>query len=134
MANVRKSTVLKKKLMLESLAKCKGIISHACKIACITEKTHRDWYNNDNEYKETVDAIDLESTDNTISKLYELIEGVTVETTVKGESVVYTVPPNLGAIIYHLKCKGRKRCMLEDKSIDSIDKLTETVERFIIQA
>jgi hypothetical protein len=113
----------RKKAMLEALEKHYGIVTYACKDVGISRVTHYDWLKEDPEYKAAVEDIDNVALDHTESKLHQLIEGVWMETKPDkgGETIVYQVPPNVSAVIYHLKTRGKKRGYIE-----RVENITET--------
>jgi len=105
----------RKKAMLAALEKHYGIVTYAAKEIDIDRVTHYRWLDTDPEYKKAVEDIDNVALDHTESKLHQLIEGVWMETKPdkEGETIVYQVPPNVSAVIYHLKTRGKKRGYVE---------------------
>ncbi len=99
------TNTLKKELILQELQENLGNVQNACKKVGISRTTHYKWCKDDPEYKEKVESTIEEQIDYTESKLLELISGVKVN---KGDEY-YTTPPNVTAIIFYLKTKGRHR-------------------------
>lgn len=112
---------IKKKKMVEALRKCKGIVSHAAEVAGVSRKTHYEWLKTDEEYKAEVEAIDEGTIDFVESKLFELINGVTLGKEVDGEVKVYDAPPCKTSIIFYLKTKAKSRGYIERSEV-SINK------------
>ena len=102
--NVQNPTL--KKAMLLALEQTYGIVTKACNLVDINRSTHYDWLKTDEEYKQAVEDIDNVAIDHSESKLHELIDGVMME---NKEDGIYKLPPNVTAIIFHLKTKGKKR-------------------------
>lgn len=108
-----------KKAMVEALKKSLGIVSTACENVEISRQTHYRWLSEDPEYKEEVDNITEASIDFVESKLFEKINGVTVQTfNSKGEPQIYDQAPSDTAIIFFLKTKAKKRGYIERQEID----------------
>lgn len=103
--------------MLEALEKHYGIVTYACKDVGISRVSHYNWLDEDPEYKKAVEEIDNVALDHTESKLHQLIEGVLVEKDIgEGETIVYQKEPNVTAVIYHLKTRGKKRGYVEKEA------------------
>lgn len=95
MSKVAKSNI-QKKAMIEALEQSLGIVTTACKKVGIARKTHYEWYNKDEEYKQGVDDIGEIAIDFAESQLHKQIkEGVQSST------------------IFYLKTKGKKRGYVE---------------------
>jgi hypothetical protein len=110
-----------KKVVLEMLAKTRGVVSTACESANIARSTFYDWCNNDPEFKQAVDDINEAAIDFVESKLIEKIDGITVQTyNTKGEPVIYEQPPSDTAIIFFLKTRGKKRGYIERSEVDNM--------------
>jgi len=117
-----KSTAMMKKAMLEALSRNYCIVSRAADAAGIERGTHYVWYHNDEEYKQAVDELDNTALDHTEGKLHDLIEGVYVQA---ADGTEYKTAPNVTAVIFHLKTRGRKRGYIEKETI--IEE-TETIQ------
>lgn len=115
---VTNSDILKK-AMVEALKKSLGIVSTACQNVEISRQTHYRWLSEDPEYKSQVEDITEEAIDFVESKLFEKIDGITIETTnAKGQPVIYEQAPSDTAIIFYLKTKAKKRGYVEKQEID----------------
>lgn len=101
---------LKKKRMIEALTESLGIVTIACKKTGTDRNTHYNWYHNDKEYKEAVDALSEVSLDFAESKLLEKIE-----------------EKDTTAIIFYLKTKGKSRGYVERLETDHLNSLPGTV-------
>mgnify|MGYP001235149327 CR=1 FL=1 len=123
----------RKKAMLAALEKCYGIVTDACKIVGLARCTHYDWLKEDPEYKAAVEDIDNVALDHTESKLHQLIEGVLVEKDLgEGETIVYQKEPNVTAVIFHLKTRGKKRGYVEkEPEKDDTENSPITIKRVI---
>lgn len=86
------SVNINKKKMLEALEKSLGVVTQAAKLADLDRGAHYKWMNNDPDYAAAVLELENVSLDFSESKLFKEIEG-----------------GNITAIIFHLKCKGKKR-------------------------
>lgn len=105
----------RKKAMLEALEKCYGIVTKSCKMIGIDRQTHYNWMNEDADYRKAVEELDNVALDHSEDKLHQLIEGVWIQgrEDEDGEAQVYQVPPNVSAVIFHLKTRGKKRGYIE---------------------
>ena len=111
MANRTKSDILKKEL-LAALEKSLGIVTTACKACKVARSTFYDWYNNDLEFKASVDDVGEVSLDFAESKLLEQISA-----------------GNSTATIFYLKTKGKKRGYVErSEVVNRVDIETELQE------
>lgn len=118
-----------KKAMIEALKKSLGIVSTACESVDISRQTHYRWLSEDPEYKEQVDNITEAAIDFVESKLFEKIEGVTVQTlNSKGQPVVYDQTPSDTAIIFYLKTKAKKRGYIEKQEVEQSGGTSITVK------
>lgn len=98
------TTKHKKKALIEALEKTLGVVSYACKIADVGRTTFYMWYNDDPEFKKSVDEIGDVALDFAESKLHSLIkEG------------------NPTATIFYLKTKGKNRGYIERTEISAPD-------------
>ena len=93
-------TASSKKAMIKALEKSLGIVATAAKAVGIERRTHYRWMNDDDEYRESVELIGDLSLDATESKLFENIEA-----------------NDTASIIFHLKCRGKKRGYVERQEI-----------------
>lgn len=108
----------KKRNMLIALVNTMGIVTEAAKQARIHPSSHYNWINKeshlfDPEYKKQVDTIGNISLDFAESRLFDLISGVRV----KSGRNTYTQPPNVAAVIFYLKTKGKGRGYVEKQLI-----------------
>ena len=103
-----------KKAMLQALEKSLGNVTDACKQLQISRSTYYSWLKSDEEFKNEVEAIEEISIDFVESKLFELIDGVTIQ----GQEDTYKERPNVSATIFYLKTKGKKRGYVERQEID----------------
>ena len=100
-ANMNKSEQLKKEQILGALEKSLGIVSTACDSIGISRTTYYKYYNEDEEFKQSVDSIGDIALDCAESQLFELIK-----------------EKNVTSIIFYLKTKGKKRGYIEKQEID----------------
>lgn len=120
----QKRTLLKKKKMVEAMVTSLGIVSKACESVGISRDTHYKWLEKDKDYATAINEIVDRALDFAESKLFQLINGVTLPDDkvflYKGKPVVSKgikqLPPDTTAIIFYLKTKGKKRGYIE-KSI-----------------
>lgn len=103
----------RKRTMLECLKKNLGIVASASKAANINRDTHYDWLKKDAVYAQAVESIQESAIDFAESKLFELMQGVTVQVPGRNGPVIYTTPPNVAACIFYLKTKAKKRGYVE---------------------
>jgi hypothetical protein len=87
---------IQKKRMIQAMRKHLGNVTKCTDIVGIARSTHYDWMNSDPAYKAEIENIDDIVLDFVENKLYEKIEG--------GDTT---------AIIFQLKCKGKKRGYIE---------------------
>lgn len=114
----------RQKAMIAALESTLGIVTEACIIAKIDRKTHYNWYNTDEEYKEAVDELKNLSHDFVISKLYETIKGVELpEDKIfchEGVPVIVPTikryPPSDANIRYYLDRQGKNRGFSPEQS------------------
>ena len=90
------NTNVQKKRMIEAMRQCLGNITKATEIVGINRTTHYEWMKLDADYKAEIENIDDIVLDFVENKLHEKIEG--------GDTT---------AIIFQLKCKGKKRGYIE---------------------
>ena len=95
------NTTLKKEAMLNALESVHGIVSDAARKANICRSTHYEWMGTDPEYKKAVIEIQDAQLDFTESMLYGQIA--------KGDTT---------AIIFHLKCQGKRRGYSETAKLE----------------
>lgn len=93
---MNKSEQLKKEQLLEALEKSLGIVSTACQSVGVSRTTYYKYYNEDDDFKQSVDSISDIALDCAESQLFELIK-----------------EKNVTAIIFYLKTKGKKRGYVE---------------------
>lgn len=116
----------RKRTMLNALKATLGNVTAAARKAMINRDTHYDWMKNDPNYKKAAEQMSDMALDFAEGKLFELINGVTVQQQTKEGTVVYQREPNVAATIFYLKTRGKKRgyierLQLEDIGDDEID-------------
>lgn len=102
--------------MLIALKKNLGVVSSAARAANINRDTHYNWMKSDEAYARAVVDLQEAALDFAESKLFELMNGVTVQQPPRpgqAQPIVYTIPPNVAACIFYLKTKGKKRGYVE---------------------
>lgn len=109
-----------KKQILAALEAKYGIVTDACRSIGLSRSTFYDWLKTDSEFKAAVDEIQETAIDYVEGKLFERINGVEVmtDTDDEGNPVTYKQPPSDAAVIFYLKCKGKKRGYIEKTEID----------------
>jgi len=95
-----KSNILKGNL-LEALEKSLGVVTTACKIVDCNRSTFYKYYNNDSNFRESVDELQNMTLDFAESQLHKQIK--------KG---------NTTATIFYLKTKGKKRGYIERREVE----------------
>lgn len=109
------NTAQQKKAMIEAMRKSLGIISKACQIAKVGRTTYYDWYNEDADFRAEIDAVAEEVIDFVESALHKRIKA--------GDTT---------AIIFHLKCKAKKRGYVDkEQDADHAAVLKEVVVRYV---
>ena len=98
---MNKSEHLKKEQLLKALEKSLGIVSTACESIGISRTTYYKYYNEDKDFKRSVDSIGDIALDCAESQLFELIK-----------------EKNITAIIFYLKTKGKKRGYIEKQEVN----------------
>lgn len=106
-----------KRQVLEALEEYNGIVSTACKSIGLARSTYYLWLNEDIEFAKQVNEITEVAIDFVEGKLFEKINGVSVQS---GENV-YDVPPSDTAIIFYLKTKGKNRGYKETSEVKNIN-------------
>lgn len=108
-----------KKMLIEALNGCKGIISTACKSVGLSRTQYYNYYNEDKEFAKLADEAQENAIDFVEGKLFEKINGISViRYTQKGDEEIYEQPPSDTAIIFFLKTKGKKRGYVERQEVD----------------
>jgi len=110
MKKENKTTTEKKKRFLEEFARARGIVSVASNNVGITRQQVWNWTNNDPDFKTLYDNILEDQIDFVENKLIEKIED--------GSDT---------AIIFYLKCKGKKRGYVEKQEFD-INNMTKNIK------
>lgn len=100
------STKVRKKLLLECLRKNLGLVTYACKEANIHNCTHYEWYKLDPEYRAAVDSLQDVVLDVAEGSLYSLVK-----------------EKQPAAVMFLLKCKGKKRGYIEQNYLEMSGKL-----------
>ena len=89
---------INKKAMIEALEKSLGIVTTACKSVGISRETHYRWLKEDDQYRQTVEALSDMVLDFAESQLHkQILDG------------------NTTATIFYLKTKGRRRGYIESE-------------------
>ncbi len=91
----------KKTAMIKALEKSLGVVSTAVQKVGISRTLHYNWVNDDAEYREAVEEIDGSALDFAESSLHGAMKNGSVP-----------------AMIFYLKCKGKKRGYVERQEID----------------
>jgi len=89
-----------KKALLEALEKSLGVVTTACKRVGVGRTTYYDWYNSDEEFKQSVDDLQNVALDFAESQLHKQI-----------------AENSTTATIFYLKTKGKKRGYVERQEI-----------------
>ena len=113
-----KTDILKRNL-LEALEKSLGVVTTACKIVDCNRSTFYKYYNNDQDFKASVDELQNLTLDFAESQLHQQIKD-----------------GNTTATIFYLKTKGKKRGYIERKEVEmtaevSTSKLTNEAKKKI---
>jgi ACT domain-containing protein len=95
-----KTDILKRNL-LEALEKSLGVVTTACKIVDCNRSTFYKYYNNDQDFKASVDELQNLTLDFAESQLHQQIKD-----------------GNTTATIFYLKTKGKKRGYVERKEVE----------------
>jgi hypothetical protein len=112
----------KKRILLMALEKSLGIVSVACKKANLSRDTHYRWLKEDPKFKAAVMLINELALDFAEGKLFELMQGVTVQQQQGNQQVIYTLAPNVAANIFYLKTKGKHRGYVEKLQLEDLNK------------
>lgn len=95
-----KTDILKRNL-LEALEKSLGVVTTACKIVDCNRSTFYKYYNNDQDFKASVDELQNLTLDFAESQLHQQIKD-----------------GNTTATIFYLKTKGKKRGYVERREVE----------------
>ena len=87
---------IKKRALVDAMAKSMGIVTHACKMAEISRETYYKWMREDDEFAQQITEATEQAKDFVESKLYEQIG--------KG---------NVPSIIFYMKTKCKDRGYIE---------------------
>jgi hypothetical protein len=109
MKEVDKSLHIKKAL-IEPLEKSLGVVTAACKSVGVSRQTYYDYYNSDPEFKKECDSLDNMALDFAESQLHQKIKD--------GSDT---------AIIFFLKCKGKKRGYVERTETEITGKIIKVI-------
>ena len=90
-----------KKMLLEALEKSLGVVTTACRSVGIGRTTFYTYYNEDNEFKKSVDDISNIALDFAESQLHQLMQD-----------------GNPSSVIFYLKTKGKNRGYYEKSHLD----------------
>jgi len=103
-----------KDALIEAMQKSMGVISEACRVVGCDRKTFYRYYNKDQKFKEACDECNERALDFAESKLFELVDGVTMHKEDReGNDISYDRAPDVTAIIFYLKTRGKKRGYVE---------------------
>lgn len=92
--------------LIEAMKKSLGIVTTACKAVGVERTTYYDYYNKDEKFRKEIDDISNMALDFGESALLKQIKEGSV-----------------AAIIFYLKCKGKKRGYVERQEIDHSGKI-----------
>lgn len=117
-----------KKKALEALELHRGIVSIACRAIGLARSTFYLWKEEDDEFRKAIEEINEVSIDYVENKLFELIDGIWIESDnkvnmsvgpdgVEIEPTVYKQKPDTTAVIFYLKTKGKKRGYVEKSEV-----------------
>ena len=101
-----KTDILKRNL-LEALEKSLGVVTTACKIVDCNRSTFYKYYNNDQDFKASVDELQNLTLDFAESQLHQQIKD-----------------GNTTATIFYLKTKGKKRGYIERKEVEMTEEVS----------
>lgn len=104
-------TRIGKEAILKALRKTLGIVTPACEETGISRTTYYEWYKTDPEFRKNVDDLHEVELDFVESKLHSLIND-----------------KNPAAIIFHLKCQGKKRGYIEKQEIEHSGNLGVSID------
>lgn len=107
-----------KKNVLAALQEYRGNVTKACEKWSMPRSTFYLWMNSDPEFKSEVEDISEASIDFVEDKLMQRIEGISAVKHTKDDDVVYEIPPDVTAIIFYLKTKGKKRGYVEKQEVE----------------
>jgi hypothetical protein len=107
---INKSGHTKKKLIIGALEQSLGVVTTACAKADIPRSTFYKWYNEDEQFKSDVDAIQEITLDFAESQLFKQIK-----------------ENNTTATIFFLKTKGKNRGYIERQEIQHSGEIKEIV-------
>jgi hypothetical protein len=107
---INKSGHTKKKLIIGALEQSLGVVTTACSKADIPRSTFYKWYNEDEQFKTDVDAIQEITLDFAESQLFKQIK-----------------ENNTTATIFFLKTKGKNRGYIERQEIQHSGEIKEIV-------
>ena len=113
----RETTKQRKERTLQALRKTLGVVSSACEKSGVNRRTFYLWYNKDEKFRDEVDEITEIALDFAESKLFNQIQ-----------------ENNLTAIIFYLKCKGKKRGYIEKQEIEVDTKKIASIPIVVAQS
>jgi len=93
-----------KKMLIEAMEKCHGIVTDACKTVGISRVTYYEYYKNDTEFKKSIDEIESTVLDFVEGKLFQKID-----------------TGDVTSIIFYLKTKGKNRGYVERQELTGKD-------------
>lgn len=110
-----------KKVVIEALSECHGIVTDACRKTGTARSTFYQWLNDDTKFKAAVEEVQEQAIDFVEGKLFQKVNGVlaTSRNDEDGEPIVYEIPPSDTAIIFYLKTKAKKRGYVERTEIQA---------------
>lgn len=102
-----------KKALLEALESTLGVVTSACKMVGVNRSTYYDYYNNDPEFKKSVEELSNVALDFVETNLFQNIKKL-----------------DTASIIFYLKTKGKNRGYFERQEIDFTDKQKTIADLF----
>ena len=84
-------------------------VTKACENVNVGRQTYYNWLESDEDFKAECDHVEQSLIDIAESKLLQLMKGIKVE----GSKGSYNKPPDVTALIFFLKTKGKKRGYVE---------------------
>ena len=98
---------MRKKLMIQAMKNSLGNVTAACQEVGIGRDTYYQWYNQDPVFRKALEEISENCLDFYEGKLHELVDSL-----------------NPGAVMFALKCKGKKRGWVERQEIVNTEQIS----------
>jgi hypothetical protein len=114
---------------IENLKRSMNNVTVACKNTNISRETYYRWLEEDEEFRrQCKEVVPEQNLDFVESKLFELINGISISKYVRGKEVIYKRQPDVTAVIFYLKTKGKKRGYIEKTETDlNLTKLPDVI-------